>query len=180
MSLFGDNYINYGYPGLNTWRTASGEEGRGIKHNTSGAKLPAWERGIIMHEPDFFMQNDSEEEEEEEEEDDDDDDDNGPQISRAASTFGNSQPSRTYVGSGSKEEKHVEFKKVGRKWSYLDYRGERKPYKDGEFKECFAEDGSRRFVKDGKKHVLCYPTFPLVSGHSASSPSDQDRDDWVS
>ena len=54
MSLGGDNYIDYSYPGLNTWRTARGEELRegGIRHNTTGEFARCATRNHSMQEPD--------------------------------------------------------------------------------------------------------------------------------
>ncbi|GAO20056.1 hypothetical protein UVI_02064490 [Ustilaginoidea virens] len=51
MSLYGDNQIAYRYPGLNTWRTATSEEGGGLKHNTSGHLLKGISQGIVIEEP---------------------------------------------------------------------------------------------------------------------------------
>ncbi len=61
------------YPGINTWRALTREEGGGIKHNTTGATLSCWNRGCIMSEP--ALRDDPVDEEDDEVDSDDDGDD---------------------------------------------------------------------------------------------------------
>lgn len=177
MSLGGDSYISYQYPGLNTWRVAS-PEGGGVKHNATGATSSRQRSGYIIEEPalevDFLLTETTgmgelgegevgEAYKEGEEEDSIGDYDEGeraeaedlPQFSGEGSDFGDgdlpallpAESSRAPKAPKEKETITVSLRKYMGKYRYKDYKGGMRYSTREEWKKV---DGG--YLLSGKSH----------------------------
>ncbi|KAM3550345.1 hypothetical protein ARSEF4850_008392 [Beauveria asiatica] len=164
MSSHGDNFIDYSYPGLDTWREV---KGGGLKHNTSGAVLSTAGKGCTIQQRNPYWgdiladagdndagDTEAEEGREEEEEggqDPGEDEPDLPQFSRYASPeVGSSSRSADVVPTqATTENKRIEVQVVKRdgKYYYQDYKNGRRASKKDDWQ---AVEGG--FLLTGKKH----------------------------
>ncbi|OAR05855.1 hypothetical protein LLEC1_06539 [Akanthomyces lecanii] len=157
MSSHGDHFIDYSYPGLNTWRVV---KGGGLVHNTSGAILSKAGKDCTIQQRNPFWDdilanadhNDAYDTEDGEAEEDQGEEEPAlPEFSRYASPeVGSSSrssdavPSQTTTG---KKRIEVRVVKLGRKYYYRDYKDGRKASNKDDWQ---AVEGG--YLLTGKKH----------------------------